>query len=179
MMQPMKALVIMLLAACAAAGAQNTVDVGPRPKPTRRAAPQPRPLVLFGGLERKMANAIQQKDTETLNAMVTDDCEIRTSDAPLDPEGCAEWLANELPNYELKSYRIGKMAVRLFGDKTAVVSMKYSETAKENGRDLSGDSFLVDVWTKSADGWKFAVRYLTPVPKGDEPPADIKLLDNH
>jgi ketosteroid isomerase-like protein len=108
-------------------------------------------------------NAVEKKDAATLKTLSTDDFEMRRAADPATPVPRDEWIANELPSYALRSFRISGMAVHMFGDDTATVSMKYWQDATVGGKSRSGNFFVVDVWRKAGDSWKLAVRYVSPV----------------
>jgi len=48
--------------------------------------------------------------------------------------------------------------MRQFGE-TAVVSFFYEQRASFQGKDISGDFFIVDVWQETGNDWKIAARY--------------------
>jgi hypothetical protein len=54
------------------------------------------------------------------------------------------------------------MAVRDLGD-VALVSLLYTQDADVEGRDRSGDFFVVDAWLRRNGVWKVKARYAGPV----------------
>jgi len=45
-------------------------------------------------------------------------------------------------------------AARKLADNLAVVSLLLTQKATDEGRDRSGDFYLVDIWKKSGDQWQ-------------------------
>jgi ketosteroid isomerase-like protein len=126
----------------------------------------------FTDLERKLATAMQEKNPAAINELTADDYVVRTPEAPTEPVGRDTWESADLPNFDVKDFRITKMAVRIYSENTAVVSEKYAQTATQNGQDRSGDFWVIDVWAKHDGKWKLSERYISPMLKG---PADLKL----
>lgn len=159
----MKKFAILTLALSFVAIAQNTPPAGGRPAPSTHIVTRTRTVAIFDDLERQLMTAVQQKDKTKLAELAADDFALRRASDPATPEPRDAWIANELPTYELKDFRFTKMAVHLFNDATAVVSMNYWQNATMHGKSGSGDYFLVDVWTKQDNAWRLAVRYVSPI----------------
>ena len=120
-----------------------------------------RTVALFSDLETQLMIAFEKKDKAAIQKLITDDFELRLSSDPGTPEPGDDWIVKELPTYDLHDFRISDMAVHTYGD-TAIVSMSSFEDAVIHGKRSRGNFFVVDVWTKSADNWKLAVRYVAP-----------------
>lgn len=133
-----------------------------------------RTVALFSDLENQLVLALQHKDKAAIQSLIADDFEIRLSSDPNTPEPGDDWIANELPTYDLHGFRISDMAVHMYADTTAVVSMSALEDAAIHGKRSRENYFIVDVWTKSADNWKLAVRYAAPVEKKPTASHDVK-----
>ena len=159
----MKTLAILMLALSCAACAQDAAPTGGRPAPSTHIVTRTRTVAIFDDLEQQLMAAVQKKDKVKLTELATDDFELRRASDPATPEPRDAWIANDLPTYELKDFRFTKMAVHLFNEDTAVVSMNYWQNATMHGKDGSGDYFLVDVWTKHNNNWKLSVRYVSPI----------------
>jgi Domain of unknown function (DUF4440) len=157
------------------AAAQDAAPSGGRP--SFRITTRTRTVTIFSDLETSLMKAVQNKDTDTLKRLAADDFEVRRSSAPAQPIPIDDWLARELPNYDLSEFQISDMAVHMFGENTASVSMRYQQKAKVNGKDRSGSFFIVDLWTKQGNDWRLRVRYAAPAelgpaasPKADKQP---------
>ena len=128
-----------------------------------------RDVAQFTDLETKLMTAVENKDKATLQEMLTDDFELRRSSAPGQGESGEDWIAKDLPAYDLHDFRNSQMAVHKYGDSTVVASMNYWQSATVNHKARSGNFFVVDVWTRSGDAWKLSVRYVGPAEKTKKP----------
>ena len=124
-----------------------------------------RQVVLFSHLESDLNDAISQHDKNKLAAMLADDFEVRTPSLSGDPIPREEWITKAMSGELPQPSRRGGMAVRSFSD-TAVVDF-VEETATESS---SPARFVVDVWKRSGQNWKLAVRYVseTQVKEADD-----------
>jgi ketosteroid isomerase-like protein len=146
--------VVFAIALCAAA--QTTANAPVRAQ-QGRIMTATRQVVQFGGLERDLMNAIQQKDQDAIRRFLADDFQAWS------PEnegglGVQEWLADEL-NKGVTGYSVRIMSARSFGNDINVVSFTLSESLKAGSAPKA--YFVVDVWTKAADDWKIASRYIS------------------
>jgi ketosteroid isomerase-like protein len=158
------ALVLLSFALVVGACAQDAAPTGDHATAPTHIVTRTRTVAVFDDLERKLMTAVQKKDKAALSDLTSEDFELRRSSAPAEPDPRDAWIANELPTYELVDFRVSQMAVHLYGEDTAVVSMNYWQSATVNGKDRSGDFFVVDVWTKHENGWKLSVRYVSSSP---------------
>lgn len=141
--------------------------------PTRRVVVPTvtRNVMIFGGLEHSLANAISHHDAEAAGKLLGDRFEMRTESQPGTPVPREAWLQHAMESAAFDS-RIDQMAVHEYGD-VMIVSFLWHMT--RDGQSASTDVFVVDTW-KSVDGnWKLDVRYASeahgaqaPIP-GDEP----------
>jgi len=119
-----------------------------------------RQVTLFSGLEKQLLTGIQKKDQAAVKALLSDDFEIWMPNG--DALAAEDWLPIVLGKFNLKSFRISQMAVRDFGD-TAVVKFMRSQKADFQGKDDSGEYFVIDVWRKSGDSWQLSDRYVSKI----------------
>jgi hypothetical protein len=119
-----------------------------------------RQVTLFTGLEKQMLGGIQKKDESSLKGLLADDFEIWMPNG--DAIAAEDWLPSVLGKFNLKSFRISQMSVRDFGD-TAVVKFMRGQKADFQGKDESGEYFVVDVWRKAGDSWKLSDRYVSRI----------------
>ena len=132
-----------------------------------------RQVTLFTGLEKQLLAGIQKKDQAALKGLLADDFEIWMPNG--DAIATEDWLPGVLGKFNLKSFRISQMSVRDFGD-TAIVKFMRSQKADFQGKDESGEYFVVDVWRKAGESWQLSDRYVskissvvsTPRPSGKE-----------
>ena len=119
-----------------------------------------RQVTLFTGLEKQLLTGIQKKDQAAVKGLLADDFEIWMPNG--DPIAAEDWLPVVLGKFHLKSFRISQMAVRDFGD-TAVVKFMRSQKADFQGKDETGEYFVIDVWRKSGDSWQLSDRYVSRI----------------
>ena|SRR5947209_14348723 len=117
-----------------------------------------RQVTLFTGLEKQLLAGIQKKDQAALKGLLADDFEIWMPNG--DAIATEDWLPGVLGKFNLKSFRISQMSVRDFGD-TAIVKFMRSQKADFQGKDESGEYFVVDVWRKAGDSWQLSDRYVS------------------
>jgi hypothetical protein len=65
--------------------------------------------------------------------------------------------------YTIESIEGRHHAARKLSEHLAVVSLLLSQEATSQGRDRSGDFYVVDIWQKSGDGWQMIARYSSPM----------------
>ena len=150
-------LLSVLIAVSVFASAQEPV----KPKLTPSIMTATRQVTLFTGLEKQMLQAVQKKDRAGLEAMLTDEFEIAMPNA--DPLAGADWVDSVMSrDFSLKSVAIRQMSVADLGD-AAVVKFDRIQQATFQGKNESGEFFVVDLWKKSGDSWKLANRYVAKV----------------
>ncbi|HTK96172.1 MAG TPA: nuclear transport factor 2 family protein [Terriglobales bacterium] len=154
--------VILLLAA----GALAQTAPGTRiQSPTRQ-------VTQFGELENQLATAVQNGNRAGMEPLLDGDFAIRTARTGGQTMGRDEYLKQRTSNHQLRSFQIRGIDVRPFGD-IAVVNFLYHQEATSQGKDLTGNFFITDVWRKTDAGWKLAVRYSAgpgPVPPASAAP---------
>ena len=155
---------LLLFAALSLTG-QTTAS--PKPTPSQHPAPpsgriqtRTRLVSLFSGMENRLFSAVQKKDQSAITPLLSDEFEIWTPNETGDPIPLEDWLATVTGNYELKSFRISQMSARDFGS-VVVVKFVYSQKAESQGKDDSGEYFMVDAWEKQGDSFKLSDRYVS------------------
>ena len=118
-------------------------------------------MELFAKLERDWTQAVQKKDKAALDAILAPEFTLRTSENPENLTPRTVWIQNVLTSYDVRSSSQRSMVIRAFLG-VAVVSFVQSEQATVNGKDRSGDYFIVDLWKANHDKWKVAARYMSP-----------------
>ena len=153
------ALTALSLAAQTAAPAKPAQSQPTSPTPGRIQT-RTRLVSLFSGMENKLFSAVQKKDKAAITPVLSDEFEIWTPNEAGDPIPLEDWLATVTGNYELKSFRISQMSARDFGS-VVVVKFVYSQKAESQGKDDSGEYFMVDAWEKQGDSFKLSDRYVS------------------
>jgi ketosteroid isomerase-like protein len=119
-----------------------------------------RNVLTFTELENEWADAVQKHDTATLDKLVADRFEVRSSAAPGVPTARDESLKQSLALAPFKS-AIGQMAVHEYGDLMVVSFLWKIDAPKAAG--LAKNVFVVDTWKRNGDNWQVLVRYAAPV----------------
>jgi ketosteroid isomerase-like protein len=132
-----------------------------KPKVNPRIGTATKQVTLFNSLELQMLQAVEKKDKAGLEALLLDDLIIAMPDA--DPLAGDDWVDSVMAkNFSLKSFSIRHMTVT-DGDDSAIVKFDRLLQATLNGKNESGEFFVVDLWKKSGDSWKLANRYVAKV----------------
>jgi hypothetical protein len=118
-----------------------------------------RNVLTFTELETQWVNAVQKHDTATLDKLVGDKFELRSSAAPGVPTPRDESLKQSLALAPFQS-AIGQMAVHEYGDLMVVSFLWKIDAPKEAG--LAQKVFVVDTWKRNGDSWQVQVRYAAP-----------------
>ena len=141
-----------LLAAATATAAAQPGAPGRVPTKTRN-------VMMFTELENQWMAAVQKHDSATLDKLVADKYELRTSAAPGVPTPRADSLkqAESLPPF---SSSIDQMAVHEYGDVMVVSFMWTIDAPKDAG--VAHNVFVVDTWKRNGDNWQVQVRYAAP-----------------
>ncbi|HEX8955957.1 MAG TPA: nuclear transport factor 2 family protein [Burkholderiaceae bacterium] len=129
-----------------------------------------RNVMVFGGLENSLAEAIGRRDAEAVGKLLGDRFEMRTDSQPGTPVPRDAWLQHAMEGAAFNS-KVDQMAVHEYGDMMVVSFLWHLGRDGRNAAEV----FVVDTW-KSVDGnWKLDVRYASaahgtaaPIP-GDEP----------
>lgn len=139
--------------ACASAIAGGQAEVPKRAVPTMT-----RNVLTFTNLENDWADAVARRDTATLDKLVSDRFELRSSAAPGVPTPRAESLKQSLALVPFKS-AVTQMAVHEYPD-MMVVSFLW--TIDSTDASLAKKVFVVDTWKRHGDDWQVLVRYAAP-----------------
>jgi hypothetical protein len=97
-----------------------------------------------------------------MERLVSPDFTQRVSDAPERSLPRALW-GQPSGAYKIESIEGRYHAARKLAEDLAVVSLLLTQQATFEGRDRSGDFYVVDIWKKSADGWQMIARYSSPM----------------
>lgn len=104
------------------------------------------------------------KDTKTMERLVSPEFTVRVSDAPERSLPRSLW-GQPTGAYKMESIEERHHSARKLGEDLAVISLLLTQKASLDGRDRSGDFYLVDIWKKSGDRWQIIARYSSPMGK--------------
>lgn len=130
-----------------------------KPKLNPRIVTATKQVSMFSDLEMQMLKAVQKKDKDALQAMLTDDCVIAMPNA--DPLPGDEWVDSVMAkDFTLKSFAMRGVFFVDLGN-AAVVKFERRQDATNAGKAESGEFFVVDLWKKDGDAWKLANRFVS------------------
>ena len=112
----------------------------------------------FTRLERRLMDAVVARDRLALESILAQDFELRTARSGGELTVRDDWLQAATTNYKIRSFRISRLTVRSMGSH-ALVNFFYAQDATIDGKDFSGDFFIVDLWQKTDKGWQLNARY--------------------
>ena len=116
-------------------------------------------------LEQQFCDAILHKDAKTLDRLVGPEFTLRVEDIPQSSLPRAIWMDNTLNRLKPESCEQHHHAARKLADNLAVVSLVWTQKGTTDGRDFSGDFYLVDFWKKGSGSWQIIARYSSPLGK--------------
>jgi uncharacterized protein DUF4440 len=120
-------------------------------------------------VELQLGQAAIHRDTKVLERLVGPAYTLCLGDAPEQSVPRTDWMENlrsqGAHSYKVESFDERYHAARKLTDNLAVVSLLLTQRATDDGRDRSGDFYLVDIWKKSGDQWQIIGRYSTPIGK--------------
>jgi hypothetical protein len=125
----------------------------------------------FRQLEQEFCDAILHKDAKILNRLLGPEYTLRVADIPQGSLPRAIWMDNTLNRLKPESCEQHYHAARKLADQLAVVSLLWTQKGTTDGRDFSGDFYVVDFWKRSGGNWQIIARYSSPVGKPPDRPA--------
>src|SRR5690349_21043508 len=155
----------LIICTCLPVPAQTKHKKGKETTEAERPASDSRSFMeLFTKLERDWVLAVQHKDKEALDNVLAPEFILRRSSDPEHPIARDNWIREALNNWNVRSFSHRGMAIRAFASE-ALVSFVESQQATINGRESSGDYFIVDLWVINHGNWQVAARYLAATQK--------------
>jgi len=119
--------------------------------------------------EQELCDAILHKDVSLLNKLVGPEYTLRVSDVPNASLPRSIWMNNTIKRLKPESCDLQHNAARKLADDLGILSGLWSQKGSSDGRDFSGDFYLVDVWKKRGN-WQIIARYSMPLGKPPERP---------
>ena len=109
---------------------------------------------IYSDYERRLADAINRRDTGEIDRLVAQDFELRAAGNIGVPVPRAEWIAQSLKE-PAGSLSIGQMAVHDYGDIRIVSFVMTRAAAARRERGIA----VVDVWMQSGESSVLKTRY--------------------
>ena len=111
---------------------------------------------IYSDYERRLADAINRRDTSEIDRLVADDFELRSASNIGVPIPRADWIAQSLKEPSA-SMSIGQMAVHDYGNIRIVSFVMNRAAAARRERGIA----VVDVWMQSGESSVLKTRYAT------------------
>jgi hypothetical protein len=134
----------------------------------------------FRQLEQQFGDAILHKDSKTLEQLVGPEYTLRVAAVPESSLPRDSWMRNTLNRLKPEAFELHHNVTRKLADDLAVTSMILSQKGAMEGRDFSGDFYIVDFWKKRNGNWQIIARHSSPVgntplrrPPQITPPTDV------
>jgi ketosteroid isomerase-like protein len=110
------------------------------------------------GLSHELVRAVQEHDTERLDALLADEFTLDGAAGTLDRR---ELLDAATGVYVIQDFAYDEILPDVYGN-TAVVVSRYRQTARLDDRDASGELRITDVWIRRDGRWQIVRRHATP-----------------
>jgi ketosteroid isomerase-like protein len=101
--------------------------------------------------EERWAQIVRERDVAAAESFLADDFVLQSAGGVSPNAPKSDWIET-LQQIETRSLDPSDIEARVFGD-VAVVRLRLAWEAELAGRDLTGDYAIVDVFTRSSDGW--------------------------
>ena len=151
----------------------GSVSAGQEERPTRQLPPptdtDPKLTEQSRELEQQLCDAILRKDAGALDRLVAPQFTLRVADVPQSSLPRTIWMDN-VKRLKLESCEQRHHAARKLADDLAVVSLLQTQKATTDGRDFSGDFYIVDFWKGGGADWRIIARYSSPMGKAPDRP---------
>jgi hypothetical protein len=109
--------------------------------------------------EHQFCTAILNKDARTLDSLVSPNFALRVADVPQSSLPRTVWMDNTLHRITNEHCEQHHIVARKLAADLAAVSLVWSQKGTSDGRDFSGDFYVVDFWQKSSGNWQIIARY--------------------
>lgn len=106
-------------------------------------------------MQQRWMEAASRKDEPVLEAILADEYVLISARLGfVDRNG---WLAMG-PDYDIEEFEYLESDINVYGD-TAVSNSRYWQKATVDGKDLSIEFYLTDVWVKRGESWQVVTRH--------------------
>jgi ketosteroid isomerase-like protein len=108
-------------------------------------------------LSHDLVRAVQTHDTARLDELVADEFTLQGAAGQLDREAFLEAAAGP---YVIDDFGYEEIDPEVYGN-TAVLVSRYRQAASLDGRDLSHQMNVTDIWTRRDGRWQIVRRHAT------------------
>ena len=108
-------------------------------------------------LSSELVAAVQAHDRRRLEQLLAAEFTLNGAAGELDREAFLEAASGP---YEIDEFAYEEIDPEIYGD-TAVLVSRYRQTARLDGRDLSHDMHVTDIWVRRDGRWQIVRRHAT------------------
>jgi ketosteroid isomerase-like protein len=108
-------------------------------------------------LSHDLVRAVQEHDVDRLERLLAGEFTLLGAAGELDRAGLLEAAAGP---YEIESFGYEEIDTEIYGN-TAVIVSRYRQTARLDGRDISADMHVTDIWVRRDVRWQIVRRHAT------------------
>ena len=120
------------------------------------------PARTVADLERKLQQAVQDRDLDRLDRIVGEEFVLVTGRPGAETRDRAEWMRVTAEEYAVDSWEFPEIDVVEYGH-VGLVRARYTQQARMGEDDRSGDYLLTDVWVRRKGRWIIVHRHLSPL----------------
>jgi uncharacterized protein DUF4440 len=117
-------------------------------------------VVQFSELENAWLDAIQKKNSSALDRLLDDSFQVWSADVPA-PTPREDWEKSAFAAPAVP-FRIQSMSARDVRSDLVIVNFQLLAPAQA-GKKTRPAFYVVDVWSKNAEGWQCTDRYISPL----------------
>jgi ketosteroid isomerase-like protein len=108
-------------------------------------------------LSYDLVRAVQEHDVARLESLLAREFTLLGAAGELDRAGLLEAAA---ARYQIDSFGYEEIDTEIYGN-TAVIVSRYSQRARLDGRDVSADMHVTDIWVRRGSRWQVVRRHAT------------------
>ena len=108
-------------------------------------------------LSHDLVRAVQAHDVARLETLLAREFTLLGAAGALDRAGLLEAAAGP---YEIDSFAYEEIDTEIYGN-TAVIVSRYTQAGHLNGRDVSADMHVTDIWVRRDSHWQIVRRHAT------------------
>ena len=112
----------------------------------------------LGELSHELVDAVRRHDQARLEELLAAEFSLNGAAGVLDREAFLDAAAGP---YEIDDFAYDELDPEVYGN-TAVCVSRYRQVARLDGRDVSGELHVTDVWVRRDGRWQIVRRHASP-----------------
>jgi hypothetical protein len=109
-------------------------------------------------LSHELVDAVVRHDRDRLDVLLAAEFSLNGAAGILDREAFLEAAAGP---YQIDDFAYDELDPEVYGN-TAVCVSRHRQTARLDGRDISGDLHVTDIWVRRESRWQIVRRHASP-----------------